>query len=171
MVSCCRPLVYDDPETGATDHDAHSTTATAMHRHIRKATTADIPALMKIRAAVRENRLNTPPLVPAGAYQEFITRSSIWLWDADGHIRGFAAGDPSDGSVWALFVDPASEGNGVARALLPYVLDDLRNAGWKEATLSTQPNTRAEAFYRRQGWVPGGLNAVGDREFSLRLGT
>ncbi len=136
---------------------------------MRPATVEDIPALLVIRGAVLENRLSHPSLVPASSYVEFITVSTIWVWEEGGVLCGFSAGDPRNGSVWALFVSPAWERRGIARALLPRVLEDLRRAGWTRATLSTQPMTRAETFYRRQGWTPGASTPTGDLEFSIPL--
>lgn len=136
---------------------------------IRTATDADIPDLMRIRAAVRENRLNDPSRVPATAYQEFLEVSRIWLFEDAGGIHGFVAADPRDGSIWALFTDPAAEGRGIGKALLPFALDDLRAAGWTEARLATSPGTRADNFYRRQGWQPAGQTEGGEQGFTKAL--
>lgn len=133
---------------------------------IRTATHTDIPDLMRIRAAVQENRLNDPSRVPTSAYEEFMSVSRIWLYQDEGGIHGFAAADPRDGSIWALFTDPAAEGRGIGKALLPHALDDLRAAGWNTATLSTGPNTRADEFYRRQGWQPTELTEGGEQGFT-----
>ena len=129
---------------------------------IRRAGAADVPALVRIRAAVRENVLSDPVKVPAEAYHGFIDHAAIWLWEQDGRILGFTAADPTDGTVWALFVDPGAEGRGIGRALLPRALDDLRRAGWKRARLTTQPGSRAERFYRRDGWEDAGTAPNGD---------
>lgn len=136
---------------------------------IRTATDADIPDLMRIRAAVRENRLNDPSRVPAAAYQEFLSVSRIWLFEDEDGIRGFAAADPRDGSIWALFTDPSAEGMGVGKALLPYALNDLKAAGWAQARLSTAPGTRADGFYRRQGWETAGMTEGGEQGFVRTL--
>lgn len=136
---------------------------------IRPATEADIPELMRIRAAVRENRLNNPGRVPATAYAEFMVVSTIWLHEDAAGIHGFTACDPRDGSIWALFTDPSAEGRGVAKALLPHALDDLRAAGWVQATLSTAPGTRADTFYRAQGWVATALTEGGEQGFTTAL--
>lgn len=44
-------------------------------------------------------------------------------------------------------------------------------AGHRTATLDTEPGTRAAEFYRRQGWVEGGLDAAGELLFSRVLVT
>lgn len=69
---------------------------------IRQATEADIPRLIEIRAAVRENQLRDPSRATPADYTWFIAHSDIWLWTDYGTILGFSAGDPRDGSIWAL---------------------------------------------------------------------
>src|SRR5215469_9909165 len=87
--------------------------------NIRRATYADVPRIMEIRGAVRENRLFDPNSVTAADVKAFIDRAGMWIWADDaGPVQGFSAGDPHDGSIWALFVDPEHEGRGIGRALL-----------------------------------------------------
>jgi GNAT superfamily N-acetyltransferase len=99
----------------------------------------------------------------------FIDRSEMWVWVEDGLIQGFAAGDPGNGQIFALFVDPNREGRGIGRALLPLACATLRNAGHSIATLSTDPGTRAERFYRADGWKATGVNGKGEIVFEKRL--
>lgn len=132
---------------------------------IRRARTSDIPALMRIRSAVRENVLSDPSKVPAAAYQTFIDRSTIWLREEDGRVLGFCAADIGDGTIWALFVDPIAEGRGIGRSLLPCAVDDLKRAGWAEACLTTEVGSRAERFYEANGWIATGLTERGERRF------
>lgn len=136
---------------------------------LRPARTDDVPALMAIRAAVRENVLSDPARVPEQAYHDWIAGPGIWLCEESGQVLGFAAADPRDGTVWALFVDPMAEGQGVGRALLPPALDDLRAAGWTVARLTTQPGSRAERFYRRGGWTDAGTAPDGGLILELAL--
>ena len=87
-------------------------------RQVGKASWADIPRLVEIRAAVRENILSDPSWVTTADIQWFIDNSTIWTWAEDGQIHGFSAGDPRDGTIFALFVDPDREGRGIGQALL-----------------------------------------------------
>ena len=135
---------------------------------IRAATQADIPALTRIRLGVRENSFNPARVSPADVVW-FVENAPIWVWEEDGDIRGFSAGDPRDGSLWALFVEPAWEGRGIGTALLAQACASLAAAGHRTVTLDTEPGTRAAAFYRRRGWVDLGLDAAGQCRFSHRL--
>jgi GNAT superfamily N-acetyltransferase len=100
---------------------------------IRKASCADIPRLFEIRFAVHENILADPRRVTAADCQWFIDNSTIWVWVEDSQVLGFSAADPRDGTIWALFVDPAHEGRGIGQALLPLACDTLREEGHRKA--------------------------------------
>jgi GNAT superfamily N-acetyltransferase len=116
---------------------------------------------MTIRHAVRENRLSDPNSVTAVDCAAFIDRSEIWVWVEEGLIQGFGAGDVRDGCIWALFVAPGHEGRGIGRALLRLACETLRDSGYSVATLSTDEGTRAERFYRTDGWTETRKNQEG----------
>lgn len=155
-------MPVDPPEPASNDRSR-------LPRQVRKARSTDIPRLVQIRSAVRENILSDPSRVTMADYRWFIDNSTIWTWVEDEQIVGFAAGDPRDGTIWALFVDPSREGRGIAQVLLPLACSTLRQAGHKTVTLGTDPGTRAERFYRRNGWVPVGHKANGEILFRLEI--
>jgi GNAT superfamily N-acetyltransferase len=120
---------------------------------VRLAEEADIPAMHRIRLAVRENRLADPAAVRPDDYRAMIGRDGRgWVAEVDGRIAGFAIADLRRGNVWALFVDPGTEGRGVGRRLHDAMMDWFFDAGAPLVWLSTDPGTRAEAFYRAAGW-------------------
>src|SRR5215813_7752095 len=119
---------------------------------IRRARIEERERLKEIRSAVRENRLGDPSRVTDQDYAWFIEHPGIWVWDEDGRILGLAAGDTRDGTIWALFVDPAHERRGIGRALFAAACETLRCHGHRTAMLTTEPGTRAERFYRSSGW-------------------
>jgi ribosomal protein S18 acetylase RimI-like enzyme len=84
-----------------------------------------------------------------------------------GRIAGFSAGDPRDGSIWALFVDPAQQGMGLGPALLDKACEDLKAQGHTILRLTTDPGTRAARLYERLGWTRGEVSADGEIEFVL----
>jgi GNAT superfamily N-acetyltransferase len=119
---------------------------------IRKATRADIPRIVEIRAAVRENKLRDPSRVTIEDICWFIDNPGIFVWVEDDKVVGFSAADPRDGSIFALFMDAAYEGRGIARALFERACSVLMDAGCPRMWLTTWPGTRAEQFYRKAGW-------------------
>jgi len=119
---------------------------------IRKATRADIPRIMEIRAGVRENRLRDPSRVKVEDVRWFVDSPGIFVWLEDHGIVGFSAADPRNGNIFALFVEEACEGRGIGRALFDRACNVLLDAGCPRMWLTTWPGTRAERFYRKAGW-------------------
>ena len=124
---------------------------------------------MEIRHSVRENRLSDPNLVTGKDCAEFIERSEMWVWEEDGIVQAFAAGDIRDGWIWALFVAPEYEGRGIGKALLSMACETLRNAGYTVANLSTAAGTRAARFYAENGWTLISNNGRGEVLFNKQL--
>jgi len=137
---------------------------------VRLATLADYPQMHRIRMAVRENILSRPDAITEADYVRAITELGCgWVAEEDsGAMAGFAIAY-RNGHVWAMFVDPDKEGRGHARALHAAMVRWLREIGVTRARLSTDPGTRAEAFYRKQGWQPGALTSNGELSFELPL--
>ena len=131
---------------------------------IRIAKLADIPRLVEIRGAVRENQLSDPTLVTVADYEWHVVHAPIFVWDAS-VVAGFSAGDPRDGSIWALFVDPVFEGQGIGQALIQSAYQSLSAAGHQTARLTTNPKTRAERFYLRNGWQAVEVTETGEVTF------
>lgn len=136
---------------------------------IRKALLDDIPALMTLRASVRENRQSETNAVTVDDVADFMQHSTIWVWQENRRILGFSAGDTQYGWVWALFVDPGHEGRGIGSALLTRACGTVARAGFAHATLTTDPGTRADRFYRRAGWTDTGQTEEGEVIFERRL--
>lgn len=135
----------------------------------RRATLADINRLIEIRRLVIENRLAEPATVTRADYEYFIGNGRVWVSEIQGKVAGFSASDGRDGSVWALFVDPAYEGQGFGSQLLSKACQDLKADGYKSARLSTDTGTKAAALYRKLGWKAVGLSPEGEMQFQLML--
>jgi GNAT superfamily N-acetyltransferase len=118
---------------------------------LRPARPADIPRLIEIRAAVRENRLERL-VIGTEEYRPYVGDGRCWVAEQDGTIQGFAALDAEAASVWALFVGPEAEGNGLGRALLDRLILEARQRGLPTLTLETAAGTRAEHVYLQAGW-------------------
>ena len=105
---------------------------------------------------MRENKLSDPARVTIEDVHWFISNPGIFVWDDDGQIAGFSAADPRNGGIWALFMDQAYERRGIGRALFERACAVLWEAGFTRMWLTTDPGTRAEAFYRAAGWQVAG---------------
>ena len=139
---------------------------------IRKATPIDRPRISEIRFAVRENRPSNAAIAMIAELVDWLfDHSTIWVWEDDGVIQGFSAADPRDGSICALFVHPSYEGRGIGRALLPLACDMLKASGHAMAVLTTAAGTRAERFYRTDGWTEIRRKENGQIIFQKNLAT
>jgi GNAT superfamily N-acetyltransferase len=133
-----------------------------MSGHIRRARLEERDRISEIRFAVHENKLGDPTAVTDADYAWFTEHPGIWVWEEGGRILGFSAADIRDGTIWALFVDPAHDGRGIGRALFKVACDTLRGAGHRTAMLTTDPGTRAARFYRAGGWIVVGTSHKGE---------
>ncbi len=124
---------------------------------LRLAVKADIPEMHRIRKTVHENILSDKNALSQDSYLPFLGSSGeTWVGELDGKIAGFSAIDRRNASVWALFVAPQYEAQGVGKALLVKLIDRARSLGLIGLHLTTTTGTRAEQFYIRQGWELNG---------------
>lgn len=136
--------------------------------HLRTATSADIPRIQVVRHLVKENILSNPALVTDQDCDDYINqRGKGWVAEVDGIIIGFAIVDLVDHNVWALFLDPAHEKQGIGRQLHDTMLDWYFQQTDTTLWLSTSPGTRAEAFYRKAGWEDVGTYGKGEVKFEM----
>jgi GNAT superfamily N-acetyltransferase len=130
--------------------------------HIRRARPEDHPRVTEIRNSVTENVLRDPSRVTVEDYRWFQDNPGVWLWEENGVVLGFSAADTRDGTIWALFIDPAHERRGIGRKLFEKACEVLRADGHKTATLGTDPGSRAEGFYKAAGWTVIGTSPRGE---------
>ncbi len=138
----------------------------------REATIKDIPQIQVVRHAVKENQLSDPALVPDKDVEDYImNRGKGWVCEIEGVVAGFAIADLVDNNVWALFVHPDFEAKGIGKQLHRIMMDwyfaQTRETIW----LGTDPDSRAEKFYRLQGWVEIGEHGKGEKKFEMSYQT
>jgi GNAT superfamily N-acetyltransferase len=92
--------------------------------------------------------------------------------ERDGRLVGIAMSGPPLGAAaaWArqlyvLYVYAADHGTGAGRALLEAVLDPAESA----VLWVADPNPRAQAFYRKHGFVADGATQVEDGVHEIRM--
>ncbi len=120
-----------------------------------------------VRMSVRENRLVSVQLTEADYVEAIEARGRGWVAEEDGRIVAFAIGDTIDGSIWALFVEPACEGRGYGRRLHDEMVSWLWAQGHERLWLTTDPGTRAQRFYEAAGWRTIGPGSRGELRLEL----
>lgn len=134
----------------------------------REAIISDIPQIQVVRNSVKENVLSNPNLITLKDYKEFMTvRGKGWVCETNDGIVGFAIADLKENNIWALFVLPASEKQGIGKILHDTMLNWYFTQTKEKVWLSTSPGTRAEQFYRKAGWVQNGLYGKDELKFEM----
>ena len=127
--------------------------------NFRQAIPEDIPQIQIVRNSVKENQLSNPNLIPDELVEEFITkRGKGFVCEIDDKIVGFSIVDFVENNVWALFLLPDFEGKRIGKKLHQLMLDEYFSKTKETIWLSTEANSRAEIFYKKQGWKNAGLH-------------
>lgn len=122
----------------------------------------------RVRMSVLENRLRNAASVQLSDYEAILDRGGRgWVAELEGRIIGFAVADLERSNVWALFVDPMTEGRGIGRQLHDTMMDWMFSSGIHYVWLSTEPGTRAERFYRAAHWWYAGEEPSGEVRFEM----
>ena len=134
----------------------------------REAALTDIPQMQVVRNSVKENMLSDPALVPDKDVAEYMTnRGRGWVCEIDGRIAGFAMVDLVDNNVWALFMHPDFEAMGIGKKLHRIMMDWYFEQTKEKIWLGTAPKSRAETFYRMQGWTEAGMHGSKEIKFEM----
>jgi GNAT superfamily N-acetyltransferase len=136
---------------------------------LRPATAADLPRIHQVRHGTAENRLTNPALVSDTEVAWYMDQAIFLVSEDETGVQGFVCANHQTGYVWALFVIEGAQGCGHGTALLDAAIARLRQAGYRQAFLSTGRGTKAEEFYRSRGWQPIGVNLHGEVVFQLWL--
>ena len=128
----------------------------------------DIKQMQVIRNAVKENVLSNPDLIKDADYIPFITSNGKgWVCEIDEQIVGFAIVDIKEKNIWALFVHPNFEAKGIGKQLHKIMMDWYFTKTKETIWLSTEPKSRAEIFYKINGWKEVGTYGKGEVKFEM----
>jgi GNAT superfamily N-acetyltransferase len=134
----------------------------------REANVKDIPAMRRVRNAVKENRLSDPARITDEHYRPYLARRGKgWVCERKHQLLGFAIADLQERNIWALFVHPDEEGKKIGQQLHALMLDWYFSKTKETVWLSTEPAGRAEKFYLKQGRRPTGQTATGETRFEM----
>lgn len=138
---------------------------------VRQAFREDIPAMQRVRNAVRENKLSPNTKINEASYLPYLESIGRgWVLVEDGVIVAFAIGESQTGNIWAVFVHEEHEGKGYGRAVQQPMIAWLFSQGLDRLHLTTGAGTRAEGFYLATGWTYTGIDAYGDAAYERKPG-
>jgi GNAT superfamily N-acetyltransferase len=137
---------------------------------IREAVLHDIPQIQMVRNLVKENVLSDPNLVPDSDVADYITRRGKgWVCEIANEVVGFSIIDLQDHNVWALFMHPHFEKQGIGKQLHDVMMDWYFAQTQETVWLGTEPKSRAENFYRQAGWQEVGVHGKGEVKFEMQF--
>jgi GNAT superfamily N-acetyltransferase len=143
---------------------------------LRLATPADIPAIFKVRTSVRENHMSLEELATLDITPETLPdmlqgSGRGWVVEAEAQIVAFAMVNASEATVFALFVLPDYEGQGIGKRLMHAAEHWLFEQGCTQVWLLTDSHreVRANGFYRHLGWDDDGIQDDGQVRFIKHL--
>jgi len=135
---------------------------------IREAKIDDIKQIQIVRNSVTENVLINPDRVTDNDCEVFMfERGKGWVCEIDNQIVGFSIVDLRESNIWALFLRPEFEKQGIGRRLHNIMLDWYFARRKNKVWLGTEPKTRAEVFYRKSGWEEVGTHGEGEIKFEM----
>ena len=135
---------------------------------VREAVTADIPQIQVVRNLVKENPLPDPSLVSDADCKDYLTnRGKGWVCEIGNRIVGFSIISVKDNNVWALFIQPGYERQGIGRLLHDRMMNWYFTQTNETVWLGTAAGTRAEKFYEAAGWTRTGIRPNGEVRFEM----
>jgi GNAT superfamily N-acetyltransferase len=138
----------------------------------REATINDVGQMQIVRNTVKENVLSNPLLVPDKDVEDYImNRGKGWVCVMDETVLGFSIVSVQDKNVWALFVRPDFERKGIGKQLHRLMMNWYFQQTKETIWLSTAPASRAETFYRMNGWKETGVYGKGEIKFEMDVDT
>ena len=129
---------------------------------------ADIGAIQRVRASVRENRLVSSVIADEDVRLAIEETGRGWVVEDQGEVVAFAIGNARTGNIWALFVQPDMEGRGFGRRLHDTMVEWLWDQNLDRLWLTTDPGTRAQRFYEAAGWQLLGTTGRGEVRYELQ---
>lgn len=137
----------------------------------RPARPEDAAECVALRGQTRENAVSRERLeslgITAQTWGEDIRTGELpgYVGWANGRMVGYCFGSRTEGEVVVLALLPPFEAQGIGRALLHRVCNDLAALGHQRLFLgcSADPQSRSYGFYRHLGWrSTGAFDARGD---------
>ena len=129
-----------------------------MQMLIRVATPDDIDTLFAIRTSVVQNHLSREQMTALGITPQVLAdsiraASCVWIAEVEGRPAAFSMVDRAAGEVFAMFVLPGYEGQGLGRRLMAVAEAALFEQHERLFLITDgRDEIRANGFYQRLGW-------------------
>lgn len=134
----------------------------------REAEMSHIAQIQIVRNAVKENTLSDPNLVTDKDVEDYLfNRGKGWVCIIENEVVGFSIVDLVDNNIWALFVHPNFEKQGIGKKLHNMMLDWYFQQTSTPIWLGTSPLTRAENFYILNDWITIGKHGKNETKFEM----
>lgn len=139
---------------------------------LRRASSGDHDQLVDLqRKAYARNRelLGLEPLPLLVDYREVLARNEVWVLDGAAGFNGALVLElrADDLLIESIATDPASQGQGIGRAMLEAALERGRALGYKTVRLYTGSTlTHLIAWYGRHGFEIERTEALSDRSIT-----
>jgi GNAT superfamily N-acetyltransferase len=152
---------------------------------VRKPAPADVPGMARVhvqawqetyRGQMPDDELDAPDFIDrrlamwTRALGDPSGRVRAAVAELDGDVVGIALAGPAEGDdpprdwqLYVLYLLKAHQGSGAGQELIDAVLEDRASVLWV-----ADPNPRAQAFYRRNGFLPDGT-AQGEAPREIRM--
>lgn len=150
-----------------------------MNYIIRKAEIGDAPGVAKVHVGTWQSHYKGQVPDDYLANLSVEKRTEVWteafskpkpnnatfVSEESREILGFCSVGPSrdvgvpdeTGELYAIYLDPSKQGQGIGSALMKAGLDFLREQGFKKATLWVlKTNAKTISFYEAKGWAADG---------------
>ena len=121
---------------------------------LKKATIADIPALLELEKSVAGTKIYSPTLTK-NEWKEELQKSEVYLIEKNNVVAGSLLYEKNDNEniyIGGLVINPRFQGQGIAREAMVIVLEKFK--GVKRIDLVTHPdNIKAINLYQSLGFI------------------
>lgn len=152
--------------------DFNSVSALAGKVSLRRASLADIPAILALKNAAytpNESIIGVPSLPRIADYVQVVAEHEVWLAESEGNLDAALVLDiePGDFTIWSVAVSPAAQGRKLGAALMGFADERAHALGYGSVHLYTNAKlTQRIGWYERLGYAVTHHEDLADRRLT-----
>lgn len=152
--------------------DFNGVSALAGKVPLRRASLADIPAILALKNAAytpNESIIGVPSLPRIADYVQVVAEHEVWLAESEGGLDAALVLDiePEDFTVWSIAVSPAAQGRKLGAALMGFADERARALGYGSVHLYTNARlVQRIGWYERLGYAVTHHQDLADRRLT-----